>query len=106
MCSSDLSESSESLSEEEPNKFWRMVSESRLSLSAMYVYQVAQFTLSAVWGVRSCISTYKYSVKLQRCNSPRGLYLEARYNGFFALEARKIHYNTYSYFGVLGWTSL
>ena len=53
---------------------------------------MAQFTLSAVWGVRSCISTYKYSEKLQRCNSPRGLYLEGRYIGFFALDARKIHY--------------
>ena len=59
-----------------------------------YVYQVAPFTLSGVCGVRSCISTYKYSVKLQRCNSPRGLYLEARYDGFFARPARKIHYST------------
>ena len=40
-------------------------------------------------------STYKYSVRLQRFNSPRGLYLEARYNGFFELDARKIHYSTY-----------
>ena len=36
-------------------------------------------TLSAVWGVQSCFRTYKYSVRLKRCNSPRGLYLEARY---------------------------
>ena len=59
-----------------------------------YIYQVAPFTLSAVWGVRSCLSTCKYGIRLQRCNSPRGLYLEARYNGFFALDARKIHYST------------
>ena len=50
-----------------------------------HVNQVAQFTLSAVWGVQSCTSAYKYSVRLQQCNSPRGLYLEAHYNGFFAL---------------------
>ena len=59
-----------------------------------YVYQVAPFTLSAVRGVQSCLSTYKYSARLQRCNSPCGLYLEARYNGFVALDARKIHYST------------
>ena len=40
------------------------------------------FSLSAVRSVQSCSSTYKYSVRLQRYNSPRGLYLEARYNGF------------------------
>ena len=38
---------------------------------------MAQFTLSAVRSVQSCSSTYKYSVRLQRYNSPRGLYLEA-----------------------------
>ena len=59
-----------------------------------YIYHVAQFNLSAVWGVRSCTGACKYSVRLQRCNSPRGLYLEARYNGFFELDARKIHYST------------
>ena len=37
-----------------------------------------------MWGVQSCLSTCKYSVRLQRCNSPRGLYLEARNDGFFA----------------------
>ena len=76
---------------------------SRVSLGAVlnycafcssYVYQVAQFTFWAVWGVQSCFSTYKYSVRLQQCYSPRGLYLEARYNGFFVLDARKIHYST------------
>ena len=46
-------------------------------------YQVAQFTFSAVWGVRSCTSAYKYSVRLQQCEDPRRLSLEASYNRFF-----------------------
>ena len=41
-----------------------------------------------MWGVQSCISTYKNSVRLQQCYSPRGLYLEARCNGFFAISAK------------------
>ena len=59
-----------------------------------YAHQVAQFTLSAVWSVQSFLSTYEYSVRLQRCNSPSGLHLEAHYDGLFALDARKIHYST------------
>ena len=57
------------------------------AICSSYIYQVAQFTLSAVWGVQSCLSTYKYSVRLRQCNSPCGLYLEAHYNGFSVLDA-------------------
>ena len=64
-----------------------------------HICQVAQFTLSVVWGVQSCLSTYKFSIRLLRCNSPRGLYLEARYNGFFAPSVKK--YRVYTPIG--GW---
>ena len=53
-----------------------------------YVNQVAHFTLSAVWGMQST-SAYKYSVRLQQCYGPRGLYLEARYKMDFSRWTRE-----------------
>ena len=65
--------------------FSTLVSDTMVSDALIFSTLVSD---TLMWGVQSCISTYKYSVRLQQCYSPRGLYLEARCNGFFAISAK------------------